>query len=319
MKKVSFVIPCYRSEHTLPHVIAEIEEKMKTLTQYEYDIFLVNDCSPDNTMGVIRKLCEEHKNIKGISFARNFGQHSALMAGLRHSDGDYVVCLDDDGQTPADEVDKLLDKLEEGYDAVYAKYEHKQHSTFRNLGSKVNELMLRVMLGKPADLYISSYFAVKRFVVEDMIRYENSYPYVIGLVLRATKSITNVVVQHREREEGTSGYTLKKLLSLWFNGFTAFSIKPLRIATIIGGSFAGVGFLYGLYTIIKRFVNPAVPLGFSSMMSAIVFFGGMIMVMLGLIGEYIGRIYISLNNSPQYVIRERLNMKEDNESSNREL
>lgn len=319
MKKVSFVIPCYRSEHTLPHVIAEIEEKMKTLTQYEYDVFLVNDCSPDNTMGVIRKLCEEHKNIKGISFARNFGQHSALMAGLRHSDGDYVVCLDDDGQTPADEVDKLLDKLEEGYDAVYAKYEHKQHSTFRNLGSKVNELMLRVMLGKPADLYISSYFAVKRFVVEDMIRYENSYPYVIGLVLRATKSITNVVVQHREREEGTSGYTLKKLLSLWFNGFTAFSIKPLRIATIIGGSFAGVGFLYGLYTIIKRFVNPAVPLGFSSMMSAIVFFGGMIMVMLGLIGEYIGRIYISLNNSPQYVIRERLNMKEDNEGSNREL
>lgn len=310
MKKVSFVIPCYRSEHTLPHVIAEIEEKMKTLTQYEYDVFLVNDCSPDNTMGVIRKLCEEHKNIKGISFARNFGQHSALMAGLRHSDGDFVVCLDDDGQTPADEVDKLLDKLEEGYDAVYAKYEHKQHSTFRNLGSKVNELMLRVMLEKPAELYISSYFAVRRFVVEDMIRYENSYPYVIGLVLRATKSITNVIVQHREREEGTSGYTLKKLLSLWFNGFTAFSIKPLRIATVIGGSFAGVGFLYGVYTIIKRFVNPDVPLGFSSMMSAIVFFGGMIMVMLGLIGEYIGRIYISLNNSPQYVIRERLNIEE---------
>ena len=311
MKKISFVIPCYRSEHTLPHVIAEIDEKMKQLAQYEYDIFLVNDCSPDNTMEVIRKLCEEHKNIKGIGFARNFGQHSALMAGLRHSDGDYVVCLDDDGQTPADEVDKLLDKLEEGYDAVYAKYEHKQHSAFRNLGSKMNELMLRFMLGKPAELYISSYFAVRRFVVEDMIRYENSYPYVIGLVLRATKNITNVVVQHREREEGTSGYTLKKLFGLWFNGFTAFSIKPLRIATVIGGSFAGVGFLYGVYTIIKRFVNPDVPIGFSSMMSAIVFFGGMIMLMLGLIGEYIGRIYISLNNSPQYVIRECLNMVEE--------
>lgn len=311
MKKVSFVIPCYRSEHTLPRVIVEIEEKMKQLTQYEYDIFLVNDCSPDNTMGVIRKLCETHKNIKGISFARNFGQHSALMAGLRHSDGDYVVCLDDDGQTPADEVDKLLDKLEEGYDAVYAKYEHKQHSTFRNWGSKVNELMLRVLLEKPATLYISSYFAVRRFVVEDMIRYENSYPYVIGLVLRATKSITNVVVQHREREEGTSGYTLKKLLGLWFNGFTAFSIKPLRIATVIGGSFAGLGFLYALYTIVKRFVNPDVPIGFSALMSAIVIFGGLIMVMLGLIGEYIGRIYISLNNSPQYVIRERLNIGEE--------
>lgn len=310
MKKISFVIPCYRSEHTLPHVIAEIDEKMKELTQYEYDIFLINDCSPDNTFGVIRNLCQDRDNIKGISFARNFGQHAALMAGLRHSDGDYVVCLDDDGQTPADEVDKLLEKLEEGFDAVYAKYEHKQHSAFRNMGSKVNELMTRIMLDKPAELYVSSYFAVKRFVVEDMIRYENSYPYVIGLVLRATKNITNVIVNHREREEGNSGYTLKKLLNLWFNGFTSFSVKPLRIATAIGTCSAGAGFLYGIYTIVKRLINPDVPMGFSSLMAALVFFGGMIMIMLGLIGEYIGRIYISLNNSPQYVIRERLNVDE---------
>ena len=311
MKKVSFVIPCYRSEHTLPHVVAEIEEKMRSLEQYEYDIFLINDCSPDDTFGTIQKLCAEHKNIKGISFAKNFGQHAALMAGLRHSDGDYVVCLDDDGQTPADEVDRLLTKLEEGYDAVYAKYEHKQHSFFRNMGSKVNERMTRMMLGKPADLYLSSYFAVKKFVVDDMVRYENSYPYVIGLVLRATKNITNVVVQHREREEGSSGYTLNKLLGLWFNGFTAFSVKPLRMATAAGAFSAVVGFLYGLYTIIKRFLNPDVPLGFSSTMAAIVFFGGMIMLMLGLIGEYIGRIYISLNNSPQYVIREKINFDEE--------
>lgn len=311
MRKVSFVIPCYRSEHTLPGVVAEIEEKMKTLSQYEYDIFLINDCSPDDTIGTIRQLCREHDNIKGISFSRNFGQHAALMAGLRHSDGDYVVCLDDDGQTPADEVDKLLDKLEEGADAVYARYEHKRHSVFRNLGSKVNELMTRIMLGKPKELYVSSYFAVKRFVVNDMIKYENSYPYVIGLVLRATKNITNVVVQHREREEGTSGYTLKKLLGLWFNGFTAFSVKPLRIATGLGAMSAILGFLYGIYTVIKRFVNPDVPMGFSSLMAAVVFFGGMIMLMLGLIGEYVGRIYISLNNSPQYVIRETINFEEE--------
>ncbi len=308
MKKVSFVIPCYRSEHTLPHVVAEIDGKMSRMGRYEYDIFLVNDCSPDHTLEVIRELCRERKNVKGISFARNFGQHSALMAGLRYSDGEYVVCLDDDGQTPAEEVDKLLDKLEEGYDAVYARYDHKQHSAFRNLGSRINDLMARMMLDKPADLYVSSYFAVRRFVVEDMIRYENSYPYVIGLVLRTTKNITNVNVKHREREEGTSGYTLKKLLNLWFNGFTAFSVKPLRIATAVGGSFACAGFLYGLYTIVKRLVNPAVPIGFSSLMAAVVFFGGMIMIMLGMIGEYIGRIYISMNNSPQYVIRERWNL-----------
>ncbi len=312
MKKISFVIPCYRSENTLGHVVADIDttmQRQELATAYEYEIILVNDCSPDNTLGAIRKLCEEKPYIKGIAFARNFGQHAALMAGLRQSAGDYVVCLDDDGQTPANEVDKLLAKLEEGFDAVYAKYENKQHSGFRNMGSKVNELMTRVMLEKPKELYISSYFAVKRFIVEDMIRYENSYPYVIGLVLRATKNITNVLVNHREREEGTSGYTLKKLLGLWFNGFTAFSVKPLRIATCIGGASAIIGFLYGLYTIIKKFVNPDVPMGFSSTMAVLVFFGGMIMLMLGLIGEYIGRIYISMNNSPQYVIRERINIE----------
>ena len=310
MKKISFVIPCYRSENTIEGVVNEIETAMDVLSKekkYSYEIILINDCSPDNTMGTIRRLCGEKQNIIGIGFARNFGQHAALMAGLRQSDGDYVVCLDDDGQTPADEVNKLLEKLEEGFDAVYAKYEHKQHSGFRNLGSKVNELMTRIMLEKPKELYISSYFAVKRFVVEDMIRYENSYPYVIGLVLRSTKNITNVVVNHREREEGSSGYTLKKLFTLWFNGFTAFSVKPLRIATCLGVIFACGGFAYGFYTIIKRFVNPDVPIGYSSMMAALVFFCGMIMVMLGLIGEYIGRIYISMNSSPQYVIRERIN------------
>lgn len=305
--KVSFVIPCYRSEKTLSGVVAEIEETMKNLSRYEYELILVNDCSPDGTAGVIKKMCEEKEYIHGISFARNFGQHSALMAGLRTSTGDVVVCLDDDGQTPANEVGKLLAKIEEGFDAVYARYANKQHSSFRNFGSRVNERMTRIMLNKPASLYVSSYFAVRRFVVEDMIRYEYSYPYVIGLVLRATKNITNVDVTHRQREIGTSGYTLKKLLALWFNGFTAFSVKPLRIATSIGVVSAIIGFIYGIYTIIKKFVLPDVAVGFSALMSAIVFFCGMILIMLGLIGEYVGRMYISMNNSPQYVIRDKWN------------
>ena len=312
MKKISFVIPCYRSQATLGKVVAEIDGKLGEMREYEYEIILVNDCSPDGTLETVRELCREkaagNGMRRGISFAKNFGQHAALMAGLRATTGDYVVCLDDDGQTPANEVDKLIAKLEEGYDELYAKYETKHHSTFRNMGSKVNELMTRVMLEKPKELFISSYFGVRRFVVEDMIRYENSYPYVIGLVLRATKNITNVVVTHRDREEGSSGYTLKKLLGLWFNGFTAFSVKPLRIATTLGSISAALGFIYGIYTVIKKLINPDVPMGFSSMMAAVVFFGGMIMVMLGMIGEYVGRIYISLNNSPQYVIREQINM-----------
>ena len=307
--KISFVIPCYRSQNTIGNVVDEIKTTMATIG-HEFEIILVNDCSPDDTFSAIRQLASENDNVIGLDLAKNFGQHCALMAGMRESSGDVVVCLDDDGQTPADEVGKLLDKLEEGYDVCYASYGKKQHSGFRNFGSKVNELMTRIMLGKPKELYISSYFAAKRFIVNDMLRYEQSYAYVIGLVLRATKNIANVEVKHRARTEGTSGYTLKKLFSLWFNGFTAFSIKPLRIATAIGCFCATSGFLYGIYTIVKKFVLANdVQAGFSALMSVLVFIGGMIMLMLGLIGEYLGRIYICMNNSPQYVIREKVGKK----------
>lgn len=306
---VSFVIPCYRSEATLPAVIREIQDTMEKLEDYSYEAVLVNDCSPDGTFSVIRKLCQENGNIVGIDLARNFGQHSALMAGFHYVKGDIIVCLDDDGQTPADEVDRLLSGIREGADVVYARYGKKHHSGFRNWGSHVNELMTRMMLGKPKDLYLSSYFAAKRFVVDEMLRYEYAYPYVIGLVLRTTKNIVNVDVEHRDRQAGVSGYTIGKLLNLWFNGFTAFSVKPLRIATVTGAVCAFLGFAYGIYTIIKKiFINPPeLVTGFSALMSMLVFMGGMMMLMLGLVGEYMGRMYISMNNSPQFVIRECLN------------
>lgn len=316
MKKlVSFVIPCYRSTEMLPGVVGEIQTTMEGLKAYEYEVVLVNDCSPDNTFDVIRRLCQENAQITGINLAKNFGQHSALMAGFHHVKGDIVVCLDDDGQTPAGEVGKLLAGIEQGADVVYAKYSHKHHSSFRNWGSRVNERMTRMMLGKPKDLYLSSYFAARRFVIEEVKRYENAYPYVIGLVLRSTKNIINVEVTHRDRQAGESGYTLGKLLALWFNGFTAFSVKPLRIATVSGICFAILGFLYGIYTIIKKiFINPpGLVTGFSALMAMLVFMGGMLMLMMGLVGEYMGRMYISMNNSPQFVIREMVGKDADEE------
>ncbi len=313
--KVSFVIPCYRSAQTLPGVVEELQTAMEAMQEYDYEVILVNDCSPDDTFEVIRRLSGENRRIRGINLARNFGQHSALMAGFRYGEGDIVVCLDDDGQTPAREVGKLLAGIRQGADVVYAKYNQKHHSGFRNWGSRINERMTRVMLGKPKDLYLSSYFAARRFVIEEVKRYENAYPYVIGLVLRTTGNIVNVEVTHRERAAGESGYTLGKLLALWFNGFTAFSVKPLRIATISGALCAMAGFLYGIYTIVKKiFINPpGLVTGFSALMSVLVFIGGMLMLMLGLVGEYMGRMYISMNNSPQYVIREMVGAGEDEE------
>ncbi|SEA78365.1 undecaprenyl-phosphate 4-deoxy-4-formamido-L-arabinose transferase [Pseudobutyrivibrio sp. ACV-2] len=301
--KVSFVIPCYRSEKTLEIVVSEIQNKMQQMTEHTYEIILVNDCSPDGTLSVIRRLCADNENIIGIDHAKNFGQHAALMAGFSFVSGDVVVCLDDDGQTPADEVDKLLDKIDEGYDVVYAEYKHKQHSGFRNFGSWVNKKMTETMLNKPKELYVSSYFAAKRFIVDEMLNYKGAYPYVIGLVLRSTKSICNVEVNHRERMVGESGYSMKKLLGLWMNGFTSFSILPLRMASYSGGFVAILGFVYAIIVIIRKFSDPTRMLGWSSVVSIMLILGGMILLVLGLIGEYVGRIYINMNNSPQYVIK----------------
>jgi undecaprenyl-phosphate 4-deoxy-4-formamido-L-arabinose transferase len=304
MQRISFVIPCYRSALTIEKVVKEIEDTMPYLPEYDYEIVLVNDSSPDDTFKVISRIALENEKVLAINLARNFGQHAALMAGFRHTTGDIVVALDDDGQTPADEVGKLIEKLEEGYDVCYAKYDHKKHSVFRNFGSKVNERMTRVMLGKSKELYISSYFAVKRFILNDMLRYENCYPYVIGLVLRTTKNICNVNVNHREREIGTSGYTMKKLLALWMNGFTAFSVVPLRIATYFGLFCAAAGFVYTIVTIIRKIIDNQAPMGYPTLICAVMIIGGVLMMMLGLIGEYIGRMYITMNNAPQYVIKD---------------
>jgi undecaprenyl-phosphate 4-deoxy-4-formamido-L-arabinose transferase len=271
--KITFVIPCYRSESTLEKVVKEIKDKMVMMQKYEYEIILINDCSPDDTFNVIRKLCLSDKNIIGLDQAKNFGQHASLMAGLHFVSGEVVVCLDDDGQTPASEVDKLLDKIEEGYDVVYAEYENKKHSTFRNIGSKVNKKMTEIMLGKPKELYISSYFAAKKFVVDEMIKYQNAYPYIIGLVLRTTKNICNVKVNHRERMEGTSGYSLRKLVALWVNGFTSFSVMPLRIASFGGGFIAFLGFIYAIYTVITKILDPNRVIGWSSTITVILILG----------------------------------------------
>lgn len=306
MQKLSYVIPCYRSQHTLPGVVAEITAKMKTLPQYDYEVILVNDCSPDDTLGTIRRLVAADARIQGVDLARNFGQHAALMAGFHQCSGDIVVCLDDDGQTPADEVDRLLQKLDEGCDVVYACYDNKQQAGWRNLGSWVNSKMTEIMLGKPPQLVVNSYFAARRFVVEEMLRYEHCYPYVIGLVLRTTKNIGNVPVHHRAREEGRSGYTLGKLLGLWMNGFTSFSVKPLRIATYFGTMSALAGFVYLIFIVINHFVRHTAPLGWASTTALLLLLGGMILLVLGLIGEYVGRIYMCANAAPQYVAREYL-------------
>ncbi|MEG1184341.1 MAG: glycosyltransferase family 2 protein [Eubacterium sp.] len=307
-EKISFVIPCYRSETVIESVVCDIEKTVKTRPNYDHEIILVNDGSPDNTYDVLQKIAKENKSVKIVNLAKNFGQASAIMAGYHYITGDLIINLDDDGQTNPKELFKLVDKIHEGFDVVYARYPEKKHSLFRNFGTKVNDVMADHFIGKPRDLVFTSYFCTKRFVVDEVLRYDKPFPYIDGLLLRVTNRVCAVEIQHRNREEGESGYTFGKLLSLWLDGFTAFSLKPLRIATVMGFIVAMIGFLYGVVTIIRRIVEPIEETGWASLMAATVFIGGMIMVMLGFVGEYIGRIYISQNNAPQYVVRNTLNV-----------
>lgn len=303
--KLSFVIPCYRSEKTIEGVVAEIKAVLAVRPEVDWEIVLVSDHSPDRVFGVIEKLCKDDSlHFKGIELARNFGQHAALMAGYSRVTGDYVISLDDDGQAPVESVYELVDKLvEHDYDTVYGVYPEKKHSIFRNLGSWVNVKMLVWLLGMPPKLRPTSFYITRRFVIDEMCRYHGPYPYVGGLLFRITKNIGEVAVKHRARTEGGSGYTFVKLLGLWMNGFTAFSVKPLRLATWAGFACATLGFVFGLWTVVKKLVfTPDMPVGYSSLMAVVLFIGGMIMLILGLIGEYVGRIYISINASPQYVV-----------------
>lgn len=304
MEKLSFVIPCYGSETTIEIVVNEIRETLKQRPEYDYEIILVNDCSPDRVWPRIRALALADSHITGIDLAKNFGQHAALMAGYRHCTGDLIISLDDAGQTPACELFTLVDKMKEGWDVVYASYAHKMHSGFRNFGTWMNERMTESLIGKPKGLRVTSYFIMRRFIADEILRYENAYPYIEGLIFRATRNIANVPVTHHERMVGESGYTFSKLLALWFNGFTAFSVKPLRIATFCGSACACIGFLYGIYVVIRKLVDSSIEMGWSSIIASIFFLGGLILIMLGMIGEYIGRIYISINNAPQYTIRQ---------------
>ena len=310
-EKISFVIPCYNSTNTLEAVVAEIEKMMTgQLPAYDFEIILVNDCSPNGTTyDKIKEIAVQKPFVKGINLARNFGQPSAVMAAIHHATGNYVVCGDDDGQTPYSDFPKLFAKIQEGYDVVEAKYsQNEKKSLFRKFGTFMNESMATWLIDKPKGLELTTFWCTKRFIIDNMLQYENPYPYLGGLMLRCSRSACNVEVVRRKRLKGKSGYSLKKMIALWANGFTNFSVKPLRIATISGIILATLGFLFGLITIFNKIFNPQIPAGYTTIMALIVFFFGFSFLFMGLLGEYVGRIYMSLNRAPQFLIKEKINL-----------
>lgn len=312
MERISIIIPCYNSEHSIVQVVDGVRSALEG--RFDYQIILSNDYSSDGVWQQIRKLCAEDERIVGLSLARNFGQQAARMAAIPHVTGEYVVFMDDDGQHPPEGILTMLGKIQEGYDIVYAEFPEKKESRFRIWGSSVNRKMSEYLVGKPKGINASSFFVVRRFVVEALKEYKSPFPYLLGYFMSITRNVTCVRMDHRERIYGRSGYSLSKLLRLWMNGFTSFSVVPLRIADVLGLAFTVVGFLAGVIIVVKKLLEPQIPAGYTSIIVVLLICSGMIMLMLGLIGEYVGRMFLVMNRLPQYVVRETVNADNNDES-----
>ena len=301
--KISVIIPVYNGAKTIAGLTDEL---INILTHYKLEIILVNDGSKDNSHEVCISIFNKYKTvIKYICLARNFGEHNAVMAGLNSATGDYAVVIDDDYQNPPQEIQKLIDKAVSGkFDVVYSFYERKRHSWFRNLGSGFNNFVANFLLDKPRDLYLSSFKCMNRFIIQEIIKYKGPFPYIDGLILRSTQNIGKVFVKHISRKEGKSGYTLKKLTRLWLNMFINFSTFPLRVSVFLGFLFLIVGMLSSIYIIFEKIINPHIPVGIASILVAILVFGGIQLLILGLVGEYLGKLFLTNNQTPQYVIRQ---------------
>ncbi len=300
---LSFVIPLYRSAATIGAVVKTIEG---LTVEGGHEIVLVNDGSPDNTAEVCRALVKSAKvPITYVEHARNYGEHNAVLTGWRNARGTHVVNLDDDGQNPPEEAVKLWRHAKEtGLDVVFGHYAVKQHSAWRNFGSWFTNRMTDWALDKPAGFYLSSFRCVRGFITHQVIGYSGPYPYIDGLLLQVTQRIGSMEVRHEERMAGESTYTLRRLVRLWLSAWVNFSVLPLRMATVLGLLVAFMGVAALGFVAWAWFENIGPQSGWGWLMAGLLIFSGTQLVMLGLIGEYIGRMFLTVNQRPQSVVRE---------------
>lgn len=306
---VSIVIPCYNSEHTIGEVVDLCMEEFAGMDGYECEMILVNDYSKDNTFREIQRCAAKYPNVKGINLARNFGQHAAIMAGLHYVEGDLVVGMDDDMQNHPSQIREFLKKLEEGYDIVFGVFKERKFSWFKNLTGAVSRFLLWHLIPRPKGIQMSSFWLARRYVIDEVKRYGGEQVFIQILFFRTTHNIANIEIEHFAREYGTSNYSFRKSLKL-FLSFMNYTALPLRLATIFGVLFSGCGFLGALAVLIRKLLNPAVAIGWSSLMCVMLVLFGILFLMVGILGEYVGKIILNVNRMPQFVIRETLNTKE---------
>ena len=298
---LSIVIPVYNGAGSIAELVRALE---KLQIEGGHEIILVNDGSPDDSLEVCCALVDGASvPITLIKLARNYGEHNAVMAGLRHASGAHVITMDDDLQNPPEEVERLLAFAQRsGKEVIYAFYDDKQHPIWRNLGSRFANRVADFVLEKPRGLYLSSFRCMSAFVVREITRYEGPFPYVDGLILQVTHDIDRLMVRHLPRAAGRSNYTLRRLLRLWASMFVNFSVMPLRVSTITVFVLSGMGALAGAMVIAEALTSSP-PAGWASLMAAVLLLSGVQLVILGIVGEYLGRLYLTANRKPQSVVK----------------
>ncbi len=311
---VSIVIPCYNSEKTIGEVVELCMDTFNKIENYECEMILVNDYSKDKTYEVIENCARKYPNVKGINLAKNFGQHAAIMAGLHYVNGDLVVGMDDDMQNHPSQIVEFLKKIEEGYDIVFGVFKERKFSWFKNLTGAVSRFFLWHLVERPKGIQMSSFWITRRYVIEQVKQYEGEQVFIQILFFRTTHNIANIEIEHFEREAGTSNYNFRKGLKL-FLSFMNYSALPLRIATILGVLFSGCGLVSALVLLIQKLLDPDIVMGWSSIMCAMLIFFGILFLIVGIMGEYIGKIILNVNKMPQYVIRDTANIEKHTKNS----
>jgi undecaprenyl-phosphate 4-deoxy-4-formamido-L-arabinose transferase len=298
---LSVVIPVYNGAESVGELVAALEALS---IPGGHEIVLVNDGSPDNSLAVCRDLVARARiPITLVDLARNYGEHNAVMAGLRQARGAHIITMDDDLQNPPEEIERLLATAQEsGRDVIYTYYDEKKHAAWRNLGSQFTNWIAGFVLDKPNGFYLSSFRCMSAFVVREITRYEGPFPYVDGLILQVTQNIDRLLVRHLPRAVGRSNYTLRRLLRLWMSMFVNFSVMPLRISTLAGFALSVIGAIGAAATVIDALFI-AEPPGWASLMVALMLLSGVQLMILGIVGEYLGRLYLTANRKPQSVVR----------------
>jgi undecaprenyl-phosphate 4-deoxy-4-formamido-L-arabinose transferase len=299
---LSIVIPVYRGAATIGRLVDELAALRP---EGGMEIVLVNDGSPDDSDVVCRDLLATAAvPLVYIEHARNYGEHNAVMTGLRHARGAFVITMDDDLQNPPEEVIHLYDHARTGgWDVVYTRYAVKQHAGWRNLGSRFANAVADRLLDKPKGLYLSSFRCMSAMVVRAVTRYPGPYPYIDGLIMQVTQRIDSIEVRHLPRIEGRSNYNLRRLVRLWLNLATSFSLAPLRLAVLAGALMAGAGAIGAVLTICEALFLRDTPSGWASTMVVILLVSGVQSMILGILGEYVGRTFLSANGKPQGTVR----------------